>query len=64
MAVGTMNGKIYVWQLDSQNSNDFNRITLTNQKSKGIIRSIALSLNGNHLITSNNLGNIFIWRKE
>lgn len=64
MAVGTTNGKVYVWQLDSQNSNDFNRITLTNQKSKGIIRSIALSLNGNDLITSNNLGNIYIWKKE
>lgn len=64
MAVGTTNGKIYVWKLDSQNSNDYNRVTLTNQKSKGIIRSIALSLNGNDLITSNNLGNIFIWKKE
>ncbi|RNA37689.1 Polycomb eed-A [Brachionus plicatilis] len=64
MAVGTTNGKVYVWKVDTENSNDFSRISLSNQKMKGIIRSIALSFNGNDLIITNNLGNIFIWRKE
>lgn len=64
LALGTQNGKIYLWNLDIDNPKHIKKLTITHIKSKVPIRSVALSMNGQNLIAVNDEGHIFIWKKE
>lgn len=64
LALGTQNGKVYLWDLDTEDPKHIKRLTLTHLKSKVPIRAVALSMNGQNIIAVNDEGCIFIWKKE
>ena len=64
LALGSQFGKIYMWDLETDDPSDIKRQVISNPKSKKLIRSIALSLRGREMIAVNDEGEIFIWKKN
>lgn len=64
LSLGTQSGKVYIWDLDSEDPKNIKKLTISHAKSKIPIRSVALSMNSQHLIAVNDEGCIFIWKKS
>jgi polycomb protein EED len=64
LALGSQFGKIYMWDLETDDPSDIKRQVVSHAKSKKLIRSIALSVYGREMIAVNDEGEIFIWKKN
>jgi polycomb protein EED len=64
LALGSQFGKIYMWDLDVDDPAKIKRFILMNPKSKKVIRSIALSMNGKEMFAVNDEGEVFVWSKD
>lgn len=63
MAIGTIHGKIYLWNLDNPKPKDISQITLSNRLSNSVMRQPAFSRNGDVLICGDDNGAIWRWDK-
>lgn len=64
MAIGTIDGKVYLWNLDNPDPQSITRITLSHRLSKRVMRLPAFSLNGNILICGDDDGVIWRWDRN
>lgn len=65
LAVGTQNGKVNIWNIDTEDPKDIKKTIVQHTvKSKAPIRSVALSMNAQVLIAVNDEGQVLIWRKD
>lgn len=61
MAAGTIDGQIYVWNLDNADPKKVSRITLKHLSSRKVMRQPAFSRDGNVLICGDDSGTIWRW---
>lgn len=61
MAAGTIDGKVYLWNLDNADPGKVSRITLSHRNSTKVMRQPAFSRNGDVLICGDDDGTIWRW---